>query len=177
MKLKAQRFCRKTGRYSSKALSQDFDGYRYFKRLDQASIHKVGGSNYLAVKQKKGCVGASGNKGCGLVGRLPILEDGDTATLEYTCVVLRRCISLFCHARQSSEHQVQSYHESVTMHGAHACHDAWTSTPLVLCALDGLLSRMCEPLAPQGCIQTHAPRVTTRLAHPCHNDLAVLPVH
>ena len=52
-----------------------------------ASIVDVGGSKYLDVKLHQGCVGTVGEKGCGLLGALPLFGVSDAATLEYTCAL------------------------------------------------------------------------------------------
>lgn len=77
--------CREPGPYADDDLQNDFDGYRYFKRREMASIKDLDGSKYLDVKLHDGCVGTVGSKGCGLQGALPLFNMGDSATLEYMC--------------------------------------------------------------------------------------------
>lgn len=72
------------GPYTDDDLQADFDGYRYFKRRDMASIADMDGTKYLDVRLHDGCVGTVGDKGCGLQGALPLFGMGESATLEYT---------------------------------------------------------------------------------------------
>jgi hypothetical protein len=50
-----------------------------------ASVVEIGGTKYLDVKLKGGCLGTTGSSGCGLEGALPLFGVGDSATLEYMC--------------------------------------------------------------------------------------------
>lgn len=73
---------RTPGDYKDPDLLMDMAPYEYFDSTQRASIQRIGGSSYLALKMEKGCYGTTA--GCGMQGRLPLYGDLDEATLRMT---------------------------------------------------------------------------------------------
>jgi hypothetical protein len=76
------------GAYSDSTAAADFAPYKFLKDIQNASLQKIGGSTYLALRMQKGRYGTGTGK-CGVYARMPLnnVKLVRVATLEYTCAL------------------------------------------------------------------------------------------